>query len=108
MIVGDSTIGYSSTPSERLSGKTSLGASFSGHSSINHHRHTSGSSSAAATVVTSSSLPTSRMHLVDTLRESFMNSSYEKHVSFKSVTSKIALTYRCIKSEVIRLSLTQY
>ena len=79
MIGGGTTIGYSSTATERVSGKTSLGASFSGHSSINHH-HISGSSAA---VVTSSPLSTSRMHLVDTLRESFMNNSYEKHVSYK-------------------------
>ena len=78
MIGGGTTIGYSSTTTERVSGKTSLGASFPGHSSINHHRHISGSSSA---VETSSPLPTSRMHLVDTLRESFLNNSYEKHVS---------------------------
>ena len=79
MIGGGTTIGYSSTTTERVSGKTSLGASFPGHSSINHHRHISGSSPSA--VVTSSPLSTSRMHLVDTLRESFMNNSYEKHVS---------------------------
>ena len=59
MIGGGTTIGYSSTATERVSGKTSLGASFSGHSSINHH-HISGSSAA---VVTSSPLSTSRMHL---------------------------------------------
>lgn len=96
MIGGGTTIGYSSTATERVGGKTSFGASFLDHSSINHHRHISGPSSAAeaASVVTSSALSTSRMHLVDTLRESFMNSSYEKHVSFKIRKIEMALTYK--------------
>ena len=76
MIEGASTVGYSSsTTAKSISGKY-LG-SFPGFSQRSDH-HIVGTGSATTNT---SSLPTSRMHLVDSWRESIMKHSYEKQVS---------------------------
>ena len=75
MIEGAATVGYSSsTTAESIGGKY-LG-SFPGFSQRSDHHIVGG----IATTNTSS-LPTSRMHLVDSWRESIMKHSYEKQVS---------------------------
>ena len=71
MIGGGATIGYSTTATDSVGAK-SLG-SFSGVGHRNKHL-ISGAG-------TASSVSPSRMHLVDSWRESFMNHSYDKHVS---------------------------
>merc|ERR1719361_2287091 len=72
MIEGAATVGYSSsTTAESIGGKY-LG-SFPGFSQRSDHHIVGG----IATTNTSS-LPTSRMHLVDSWRESIMKHSYEK------------------------------
>ena len=76
MIEGAPTVGYSSsTTAEGIGGKY-LG-SFPGFSQRSDH-HIVGTGSATTNT---SSLPTSRMHLVDSWRESIMKHSYEKQVS---------------------------
>ena len=73
---GTTTIGYSptTTTTENVSAKP-VGPFHSSNHKNNHH---------ISGAATTSFLATSRMHLVDTWRESFMNRSYEKHVSQKS------------------------
>ena len=71
MLGGGATIGYSTTSRDSL-GEKIIGT-FSG---VDHRgKQVTGGGGPA-----SSALP-SRMHLVDSWRESFMNSSYDKHVS---------------------------
>ena len=72
MIEEGTTIGYSSTTTESVSGKPFPGID---------HRNNHLTSGGGAATTSSNSLTTSRMHLVDSWRESFLNNSYEKHVS---------------------------
>ena len=73
MIGGGATIGYSTTSADSVAGK--IIGTFSG---VDHRgkQLTSG-------MGPGSSVSPSRMHLVDSWRESFMSNSYDKHVSLR-------------------------
>ena len=71
MLGGGATIGYSTTSTDSV-GEKIIGT-FSG---VDHRdKQVTGGGGPASSI-----LP-SRMHLVDSWKESFMSSSYEKHVS---------------------------